>query len=167
MPLGLSADLFRKYSERETEKQFTKVDNKGICNEIEGMISNRDIPLQTYLYTQQTCLGYIDYKNPKLDKKYVLVTDVNTKYTPVIKTQSLGSGVAVKCKISKKIWENLEVGNIIYINSMEKKFGFKKVGEDENGKPKFEKDESKQEWWITNYSIINGNIDFVLEELNA
>lgn len=167
LPLGLSADLFRKYSERETEKQFTKVDNKGICNEIEGMISNRDIPLQTYLDTQQTCLGYIDYKNPKLDKKYVLVTDVNTKYTPVIKTQSLGSGVAVKCKISKKIWENLEVGNIIYINSMEKKFGFKKVGEDENGKPKFEKDESKQEWWITNYSIINGNIDFVLEELNA
>ena len=167
LPSGLSADLFRKYSERETEKQFTKVDNKGICNEIEGMISNRDIPLQTYLDTQQTCLGYIDYKNPKLDKKYVLVTDVNTKYTPVIKTQSLGSGVAVKCKISKKIWENLEVGNIIYINSMEKKFGFKKVGEDENGKPKFEKDESKQEWWITNYSIINSNIDFVLEELNA
>ena len=167
LPLGLSADLFRKYSERETEKQFTKVDNKGICNEVEGMISNRDIPLQTYLDTQQTCLGYVDYKNHKLDKKYVLVTDVNTKYTPVIKTQSLGSGVAVKCKISKRIWENLEVGNIIYINSMERKFGFKKVGEDENGKPKFEKDESKQEWWITNYSIINGNIDFVLEELNA
>lgn len=167
LPLGLSEDLFRKYSQTETKSVFKDVAKIELIKEVASMIPNKELPIQTLLESEINNIGYVNYKNSRLDKRYVLITDVNSKYTPVINTYSLGSGVSVKCKISKKIWEDLQVGNIIYINSMEKKFGFKKVGEDENGKPKFEKDESKQEWWITNYSIINGNIDFVLEELNA
>lgn len=167
LPMNLSQDLFRKYAGKETEKQFTQVDTRSLCNYLESLIPNKAVPLQTRLNVEKEILGYTKYKNHKLDKRYVLINEVNTKYTPVVNTYSLNSGVSVKCKISKRIWENLEVGNIIYINSMEKKFGFKKVGEDDKGKPKFEKDESKQDWWITSYSIINSNIDFVLEELNA
>jgi len=48
---------------------------------------------------------------------------------------------------------------------MEQKFRYKKVGEtvDKKGnkKPIFETDESKVEWWITEYSVIN-NIDEVI-----
>ena len=47
---------------------------------------------------------------------------------------------------------------------MQKKFGYKKVGEFENGKPKFETDETKIEWWITDYSIIN-DFNEVLEDV--
>ena len=97
------------------------------------MIPNRDIPLQTRLNTEIEMMGYVQYKNPNLDKKYVLITGVNTKYTPVVNTYSLGSGVSVKCKIPKKIWGDLEVGSIIYIKSIEKRFGYIKVGEDANG----------------------------------
>ena len=130
-----------------------------------NIIPNKEIPLQTRLNTEVEMMGYVQYKNPILDKRYVLITEVNTRYTPVVVTYSLGSGVSVKCKIPKKIWEDLEVGNIIYIKGMEQRMGYKKVGEDDKGKPIFEKDPNKMEWVINQYDVINGSIDFIIEEL--
>ena len=40
-----------------------------------------------------------------------------------------------------------------------------KVGEDGKGKPIFEKDIDKQEWWINSYEVINGLIDNIIEEV--
>jgi len=63
---------------------------------------------------------------------------------------------------------HVNVNDVIYIHSMEKKFGWKKVGEktDKKGnvKPLFEVDENKIEWHITNYSVIP-NMEEVLDEL--
>lgn len=162
--LPFSEEIFRKYSNSETEKQFKDVDKIGLLTEIINKMPNRDIPLQTKLQSQREYFGYIDYKNPKLDKRYVLVTDLNTRYTPVIDTISLGSGNSAKCKISKRQFEGIEVGSIIYINSMEKKQKSRKVGEDEKGKPIFEKI-NEYEWWITRFSLINSMIDNIVEDL--
>ena len=165
LPFGIGEDLFAQYSATETKTLFKDVNKMGLIRHIADMIPNKDIPLQTRLNTEIEMMGYVQYKNPNLDKKYVLITDVNTKYTPVVNTYSLGSGVSAKCKIPKKIWEDLEVGSIIYIKSIEKRFGYKKVGEDANGKPKFEKDMTKIEWFINEYDVINNAIDFIIEEL--
>ena len=69
------------------------------------------------------------------------------------------------CKIPKKIWQDLEVGSIIYIKKIEKKYGYKKVGEDDKGKPIFEKDMNKIEWWLNDFEVINSLIDNIIEEL--
>lgn len=165
LPFGISEEVFKKYSEVETRTLFKEVDKMKLIEDIFNMIPNRDIPIQTRLNTEIEMIGYVQYKNPKLDKKYVLITDVNTKYTPVVMTYSLNSGATVKCKIPKRAWQSLEVGSIIYIKSMERKCGFKKVGEDGKGKPIFEKDMDKQEWWINSYEVINGLIDNIIEEV--
>ena len=165
LPFGIGEDLFAQYSATETKTLFKDVNKIGLIRHIANMIPNRDIPLQSRLNTEIEMIGYVQYKNPKLDKKYVLITDVNTKYTPVVMTYSLNSGVAVKCKIPKKIWQDLEVGSIIYIKKIEKKYGYKKVGEDDKGKPIFEKDMNKIEWWINDFEVINGLIDNIIEEL--
>ena len=165
LPFGISEEVFKKYSEVETKTLFKEVDKMKLIEDIFNMIPNRDIPIQTRLNTEIEMIGYIQYKNPKLDKKYVLITDVNTKYTPVVMTYSLSSGAAVKCKIPKRAWQSLEVGSIIYIKSMERKCGFKKVGEDGKGKPIFEKDIDKQEWWITSFEVINSLINVIIEDL--
>ena len=162
LPLGISEEMFREYSAVETNTLFKEVDKERLVADIFNMIADVDIPLQTILSAEVEYMGYVQYKNPSLNKRYVLITDVNTKYTPIVNTYSLNSGVSIKCKISKKIWEGLEVGNIIYIEDIQKKFGFKKVGEDEKGKPIFEKDLNKIEWWIEKYSIINGSIDYII-----
>lgn len=165
LPFGIPEEVFKKYSEVETKTLFKEVDKMKLIEDIFNMIPNRDIPIQTRLNTEIEMIGYVQYKNPKLDKKYVLITDVNTKYTPVVMTYSLNSGATVKCKIPKREWQGLEVGSIIYIKSMERKCGFKKVGEDEKGKPIFEKDVDKQEWWINSYEVLNSLMDSIIEDL--
>ena len=165
LPFGIGEDIFSQYSATETKTLFKDVNKMGLIRYISDMIPNKEIPLQTRLNTEVEMMGYVQYKNPILDKRYVLITEVNTRYTPVVTTYSLGSGVSVKCKIPKKIWEDLEVGNIIYIKGMEQRMGYKKVGEDDKGKPIFEKDPNKMEWYINDYDVINGSINFVIEEL--
>lgn len=153
-----------------TEATYTKFESEKFLNFVWDYIPNKNVSLQEKLTFQNEKLGYIDYTNAVLPKKYVLITDVNTTYSPVVETYSLSSGVNVKCKINKKLWRNdgeLKKNDIIYIHSMEKKFGWVKVGEKtlENGKikPIFEEDKDKQEWWITNYSVIH-NIDEIVSE---
>lgn len=165
LPYSIPEDIFRKYAATETKAIFKEVDKIALITEILNLIPNKDLPLQTILQNEIDNIGYVQYKNSNLDKKYVLITEVNTKYTPWIMTYSLNSGVSVKCKISKKIWQDLQVGNIIYINSMSKKQDSRKVGQDEKGKPIFEKTDSFT-WWINNYSIINDRIQYVLEEVD-
>ena len=168
LPFGIGEDIFSQYSATETETLFKDVNKMGLIRYISDMIPNKEIPLQTRLNTEVEMMGYVQYKNPILDKRYVLITEVNARYTPVVTTYSLGSGVSVKCKIPKKIWEDLEVGNIIYIKGMEQRMGYKKVGEDDKGKPIFEKDPNKMEWYINNYSILSSyEIDCIVEDLEV
>ena len=164
-------ELIRRFAIKETEKVFKEVDTQGLINHLIEKIPNKEISFKESLLAELDYLGYIDYKNDKIEKRYALVTDINTKYTPIINTYCLNNGITCKCKINKKLWNNdgeLNKNDVIYIHSMEKKFGWKKVGEkaDKKGnvKPVFEIDESKQEWWITNYSLIQ-NMEEVLEEV--
>jgi DNA polymerase III alpha subunit len=151
-----------------TEATYTKFDSTKCLEDIWLYLPNISIDLKDTIINRKELLGYVDYKNEKLNKRYALVSDINTKYTPVINTYCLNNGITCKCKISKKIWnhEPLQENDIIFIHAMERKFGHKKVGEttDKKGniKPLFEVDESKLEWWITEYSTIN-NLDEVLE----
>ena len=166
LPCNISCEMFRKYSSKETKKMFKEVNLLALALEVEKMIPDKDIPTISKIKTQREKLGYISYRNIKLDKKYVLIGEINTKYTPTIETMSLNSGVSIKCKIPKKIYRELKTDDIIYIQSMEKKQASTKVGEDENGKPIFEKIPNKFNWWIKSYSIIK-DIDAILEELDG
>lgn len=164
-------ELIRRFASKETEKVFKEVDTQGLINHLIEKIPNKEISFKESLLAELDYLGYIDYKNDKIEKRYALVTDINTKYTPIINTYCLNNGLTCKCKINKKLWNNngeLNKNDVIYIHSMEKKFGWKKVGEktDKKGnvKPVFEVDENKIEWHITNYSVIP-NMEEVLDEI--
>lgn len=147
-----------------TNSSYNKLDWYSALNDIFKNIKNNDIEVKSKLNFQNEILGYIDYKNPELNKRYTLITSINTKYTPVVDTYCLNNGATCKCKISKRIWNNrpLQENDIIYINKMKKKFGCKKVGEDKKGKPIFEEDKTVMVWWIEEYSVVN--IEEVLNE---
>lgn len=153
-----------------TEATYTKFDSIKCLQEIWNYIPNESIGFNETLINRKEILGYIDYRNNKLNKRYAFVSDINLKYTPVINTYCLNNGITCRCKISKRIWNNepLQENNIIFIHAMQRKFGHKKIGEKKdkksNIKPIFEVDESKLEWWVTEYSIID-NLDEVLENV--
>ena len=142
-----------------TEATYTKFDSNKCLQEILESIPNKSINLQETIINHKEILGYTDYKDNKLDKRYVLVFDINTKYSPTMNTYCLNNGTTIKCKISKRIWNQqpLQENQIIYIHDMEHKFRQIKTGEttDKKGKikPIFE-DTEDLVWWISKYSII-------------
>ena len=145
---------------KPTEATYTKFNSIQALKEIWNSIPNKSIDLQKTLINRKEILGYIDYKNEELNKRYVLVSDINTKYTPVMNTYCLNNGSTCKCKISKRLWKNraLKENDIIYIHSMKPKLAKRKIGEeiDKNGKVKllFEDIPDSKEWWIEDYSVI-------------
>lgn len=152
-----------------TEATYTKLDSEKCLKEIWDYIPDNDIALAEKIVHRSEILGYTDYKNENLSKRYVLVSNINTKYSPVFDTYCLNNGVTCKCKIKKRTWNHqpLQENQIIYIKDMEKKFAQKKVGEkkDKKGKmkPIFEPDMTKIVWWINDYYIVD-NLDEVLND---
>ena len=163
-------EIIKKHS-ISTEATYTKFNSEECLKDIWDYIPNNKIDFKQDIINKEEIFGYIDYKNENIDKRYIMITDINTKYTPVVNTYCLANGSTCKCKISKKLWNNdgqLNKHDIIHIHSMEKKFGYTKVGEttDKKGniKPVFEQDENKIEWWITSYSVIH-DMNEVLDEI--
>lgn len=159
LPCGIPIDLFRKYSEKETEKQFNKVNIVGLISEISNKIPDKDITLFAKLKAQLEYLGYIDYKNEDL-KNYGYILEEDSKYTPKVKVYRIDTGEIISYKISRRIYKGLNQHDIIYIYGEEDKIGHKKVGEhydEKKGKvvPDFEKDPNKIEKWILEYELIN------------
>lgn len=169
LPKFVSLELLSKYANIETEKTLKDIRMNELMTELISNMQDKDISIEDIFKTQMDYLGYIDYKNNKLEKRYVLITSINTKYTPVVDTYCLNNGGTCRCKINKTTFKDKEIseGDIIYIHSMNKKFGYKKVGEKEdkkgNKKPIFEQDETKQDWWITSYNKVD--IEEVLDEI--
>lgn len=151
-----------------TAATYTKFDYDKSLQEIWSCLDNKDASIQDKIVFQKEILGYIDYRNPKMDKRFVLISDIDTKYTPTMNTQCLNNGGTSICKISKKIWNDqpLKENQIIYIHAMERKFRMKKVGEttDKRGKikPLFEPTEELI-WFITRYVIIE-DLEEAIEE---
>jgi len=156
-----------KNNSKPTALTYTKFNDMDCLKAIWKVIPDKVIPLQQSILNKKEIFGYIDYTNDKLDKRFVMVSEIDTKYSPVMETYCLSTGKTCRCKIGRKIWNNqpLKENQFIYIHSMEKKFGQKKVGEtiDKRGKtkPVFETTDAIV-WWITKYASIN--LDEVLED---
>lgn len=151
-----------------TAATYTKFDYDKSLHEIWDNLREENLSVQDKISFQKEILGYIDYKNDRLDKRYVLVSGIDTKYSPVMETYCLNNGKTCQCKISKKTWNNepLQENQFIYIHGMERKFKMKKVGEttDKKGKikPLFENTDELA-WWITSYSTID-DLDEAIED---
>ena len=159
LPLNMPIDEFRKYANKETEKQFSDVNINKLIKDIEARIEDKDVTLILKLKTQKECLGYLSYINPEL-RDYGYVLEVNDKYTPKIKIYRIDTGEILTYKISRRIYKGLNEDDLIYIYGTEEKRGSKKVGEKldpKTGKmkPTFEKDPNKVEKWVSQYELVN------------
>jgi DNA polymerase III alpha subunit len=152
--LDLPIEAVEKYAISSTEKQyrFDETSMDSLLTELVEQIPNRDIPLQTRLKSELEYLGYIAYVDPTRPNT-AAVMDVNTKYTPKITLYRLDTGTTVVAKLKKKSYESnpLPQGAIIKFYT-ETKPAWKK---DENDN--WVQDFSRNDVWITNYSIDSYN----------
>lgn len=146
--LGLTPDDVVGCFERETEKQYINIDYMKILTNIEKRIPNKAISVTEQALFEIDVVGYISMIYD-VDKRYCLVTDVDTKYSPKVTLYSLGSGKEVICKISKALFkeEPFKKGQLIKCGNFFEKYKQRKT---EYG---WEQTNVK-EWWLTSYNIV-------------
>ena len=98
--MGLIPDDIVECFEKETEKQYTDIDYMKILANVEARIPNEIVPITEQVLFEADVVGYISMVYD-VDKRYCLVTDVDTKYSPRVRLYSLGSGKETTCKINK------------------------------------------------------------------
>ena len=140
--------------------RFSELDNAGLLRSIEASLLDIDTPLETKIQYQREYLGYIDSIIPDMDPRSVVVTELDTKYTPRFTAYCLKNGKTCEMRIHKRkdrrngvltAWSDLPVneGDIIYMKKCEKKPRQKKVGDKWVNVP------GEYVWWINDYRKIN------------
>lgn len=147
---GLTENQVRMFAEKESEKQFNKVDSLSLIKSMAKDVIYSPRKLTDIIDAQLNYLGYISI----FDSKYqglATVVSVDTKYAPKLQVYSLKYGTIIECKIDKRTFNRtkLSKGNIIRVIGQKRKPKLKKV---EGGG--FEPIPGTKELWITDYKIV-------------
>lgn len=148
--LSIPHEIVRKNAEKESEKTFTKVDMIGVLRDLSKVMPYERTTFVDKVHYQLNNLGYIDIVDPQY-KGYVVVLDVETKYTPKVKVYALANGNTLAVKVAKKDFSRnaVQFGDIIHITDQKKK---NRVKMSSDGK--FVPVENEFDWWITKYEVV-------------
>lgn len=157
------SNIIAKYS-RETESQYRDLDNAKILSDIWDSIPNTDISIIDKIKSQKEYLGYIDYANPKLDKRYVVVMNLDTKHSPKFTAYCLNNGKTQELKVYKQK-RGRGMDGVVYYKDSPFKEGDLLYTNKFNSKPQsrrledgtWESIPNTEEWWLLNYNIIDYN----------
>ena len=142
-----------------SDKQYTITDWVGLVKEICKHIPTDEYKLSTLLKFQYEILGYIEYMDPKMPKNYIVVTNLNTNYSPKFKGYCIATGQVCDLKVHKQKpkkkdaeqWFDqlpFEDGDTLYMKKCIKKARMKKV--DDN----WVASTTEFDWWITDYTKV-------------
>jgi len=156
--LPFREEIIEKHSQKKSDCQYSGVDFVGVIKEIESLLEDEDYSMKEKIEFQREYLGYVNISDPSIDKRYILVTNLDTKYSPKFDGYCLSNGKSQKLKARRKpkrrqpnntFFEDrpFEEGDIIYVNNFERKMGMKKVDEDWVETGEFD-------WWCKNYRLI-------------
>ena len=161
--LGLDGINIRRYatdvtkSGKISDKQFTNVDWVGIVKELASKVPNEEFGILQLVKFQYDVLKYVDYVDESIEWRYVVVTDLNTSYSPKFNAYSINNGKVVEMKVHKakpKFDKNVvnsfkeipfEDGDILYIKIVKKQPKKHKVNDEWVVIP------DTFEWWIKDY----------------
>lgn len=166
--LGLDNIDLKKYATDVSEKtgnisdkQYRITDWVGLIKAMATNIPNDEYLLKDLIKFQQDILGYIEYFNPSFDKRIVVVTKMNTQWSPKFEAFCLNNRQVSEMKIHRKknpkdkkiktVWNDmpLEEGDIIYMKSCSKEPKRRKTDTGWEDIP------GVYEWWLNDYSICN------------
>lgn len=147
--LGLIPGDIVECFEKETEKQYTNIDYMKILANVEARIPNEIVPITEQVLFEADVVGYISMVY-NVDKRYCLVTDVDTKYSPRVRLYSLGSGKETTCKINKITFNEtpFKRGQLIKCGRFYQKDRQRKTetGWESTG---------EKDWWLANYELVD------------
>lgn len=103
--------LLKKYSKKETPKQYSEIDNIGLLNEMISRLKDKSMSIQEYVRFEKEYLQYVTYSNPKVSEFYYIVVDFKTykdttKPTVVLRNIKTGEETKTRIKQSKIYRQN-------------------------------------------------------------
>ncbi|SCW56796.1 DNA polymerase-3 subunit alpha [Eubacterium ruminantium] len=157
-------DVKQRFATKISEAEYKNIDAYKLLTNIKYM--GKPFSVKQLVSAQQEFMSYIDYINPNLDPRYVVVTQLDTSYSPkfaayclkngktevmkVRKTRS-GKGSLVYTTFKEQPFEN---GDILYMKKCKKEPKAKMVDGE------WTRDYMNKEWWLYDYDIKEGiNID--------
>lgn len=164
--------IFKKYELTEDEKmkyatkivygKFDHIYSKGLLKYIEKNENVKPCSLSQKLKYQLELLGYIDYVDQALDKNLMVITGLDTTYSPKFSGYRLNDGKSADLRVHKSRNPKdksvktsfrdvpFENGDIILVKKYEKKPRVKK-GQDGS----WVEIPGEYHWWLTDYELTN------------
>ncbi len=164
---GLPLNLLQKYSEEYKQSKANPDDGnyKGLDSEKllkEFKYIKRPRSIKEIVKDQQEYLSYIEYTDTSLSPNYVVVTKLNTTYSPSFVAYCIKTGDTCQMKVHKtrnpknsKIFDTFtkkpfEDGDVLFMDKCEKQ---PKVRKGIDGEPEWVEIPGEFNWWLMNYSI--------------
>ena len=138
-----------RYSRKYVEK--TKSDRIDALRSLFANMYDEKMDFLDQVRAEQEILGFIHYSDERIDKRYFLVTGLDTKYAPRLQAYCLSTGRQESIKVQTPSFDAcpFEEGDIIYGKRFEQRSPLKYV----DGKF-VENTEGEPQWWITSYNVV-------------
>lgn len=157
---NMPEDIKRKYATKISEAEYRDIDTYGLlCNlQYNGKII---MSLKEKIKAEQEYLSYISYTDPSLDKRYIVVTNLNTNYSPKFVAYCLSTGQTCPMKVRKNKQGRtpgvvttfkdtpFQEGDVLYMNKLKQEPKAKMI----NGE--WQRDYSDKEWWLYDYKVVD------------
>jgi DNA polymerase-3 subunit alpha len=142
--------------------EFSDIDKRGLLKELLRHSKAPKASLSTKLAYQQSLMGYISYTDPTLDKKYIVVNNLDTTYAPKFSAYCIATGKTAQLKVYNRLnYKRPEInqcfsklpfkdGDILYMTKCKRE-------------PKQRKDPATDKWtsvpgewvwWLLDYRIV-------------
>lgn len=96
---NMPEDIKRKYATKVSEAEYKGIDAYKLLTNLQ--YNGTPMSIKEKIKCQQEYLSYIDYTNPNMDKRYVAVTNLDTKYSPKFVAYCLRNGQTCAFKVRK------------------------------------------------------------------
>ena len=155
-------DIKLRFATKTSEAEYKSIDAYNLLTNLE--YSGNIMSVKEKIKYQQEYLSYIDYTNPNLDKRYIVVTNLNTTYSPKFVAYCLNNGKTIPMKVRKnkkgRDWNvkttfndsPFENGDILYMLKCKEE---PKAVRQEDGS--WGRDYQNKEWWLYEY-LVNDEI---------
>ncbi len=131
--IGLSEEVVKRFSEKETEKQYSQINNVGLLNELTKGIENKPLSIKEQVKFELEYLEYIIYTNPKAPENMYYVAECKfykDKTKPYLILYNLRTGDTLKSKITSGksfVEAPFKEGNVINVKVFDDRNKVKKI----------------------------------------
>ena len=159
--LNLEDPEMLPYATKIVIGSFGSIHNRDLIRYYEDTCKAQPVTPQIRMEWEREYLGYIEYRDPALSPRLVMVMDLDTKYSPRFTGYCLKTGDTKDLKVhKKKFWKRPDIivsfndlpfknGDILYLKKCKQEPKMKKDGND------WVKDYSQMEWWINDYKLVD------------